>query len=465
VERKIYKVIFSSLIFIILFSLPAEANSPLLSGSTTTALTLSDDGDAISFPVTLGISGSMAANLLESLGIKCSVDLGWTESSLTDGAFEEVNGPLFAYIFNISELFLTYNNDKLQIKAGRFTFSEPSGKIFSQNADGVQLNYSAENIRYTIFGNYTGLQWKNQSTVFLSSVDEYYAAREESLFAAPRMVLSVMTDFIAFDVHSVYLSFLMQKDLRYLIDSSLLINSGDSREDAGIGGLVDTYYFSAGSSGRITDLISYSLFGILETGKSLICPVEGENKDIYSEGSILAYSAGASLSFVLPSLMGSMLQIEGAYSSGDNDKSTVLEGNTRGYDEAYIPVSSITIGTVLPFEFGNTWYTDLSWMVFPFRNSENFMLSRMLLKSQLRALFRSTVGPISEYGLESSSLSPYLGIETGLLTLINLLSDLSLSAGVNIFFPGFYPSGAFDAEYNDGRIAVFSGSLSLKLSF
>ena len=429
------------------------------------AVSLSDDGSTIDFPIATSLSGRLNILFDNALFLKTAGTVSWSDSSIFDGEIDGFDGMVISSLFNLSELTLVYPDEIFNLKAGRLFFSEKTGKIFNQTADGIVIDFSVADLTFSLFGCYTGLLWKNDSTVFLSALDEYYAAQDTTVFSSPRIVASLSTDIVLNPDNFLFFSCTVQKDLRELFDDSQLIVAGDSRETDGIGGLVDTLHAAATFSSRISDYFSWNLFGIFETGNILMCPVSGENKDFYVAGNILSYCAGISLSILMPDILGSMLVLEGVYSSGDNDKGSVLEGNTEGYDNAYVPISSVPIATVLPFQLGNTWYADISWLTFPFMDSGNFTLERMLVKYQLRALFRSSVGPISVYGLESSSLSAFLGIECGAAASVNILSDLALTASFNGFFPGLYPVGAFESDYVEGRIVLFSASVSTVLSF
>lgn len=462
-ERSLLKLI---LFFVFLsgagFSLAAD---PDMGGKLTLGAELSDDGETIGFPFSVSSGFYYNTSITEKLGFSGALDLGWRESDLFDGEAEETSGPLFIYIVNPSTLSFQYKGGVFNLKAGRFAFTEPSGQVFTQAADGFVIGIPSEPLSFSIFGCYTGFQWKNKSAVVMSLLDEFFSAQEDTVFSAPRLVFSGAALLNYAGSHSLYLSLLTQKDLRLDTPEELLIQSGDPRETTAVGSLVDTNYFNLGFDGRFSTWFAYSLFGVLETGNELYCPREGELADTYTGGSILAFCAGGSFKFFPAFLPGTMIQLEGVYSSGDKDKNSVYEGNLEGSDNAYLPVTIVSTGKVLPIQLGNTWYLDLTCALFPLSGSRSFVLRDSMLIAQLRSHFRSTVGPVSVYGIDSESLSPYLGTETGLTYSMKFFSDLSLAAVFGVFFPGLHPNGAFEAEYYSSRPAVFSASLSLTQTF
>ena len=462
-ERNVYLILLIFLSFC-LTGIEAEAES-VYGGSVGITAELADDGELFTFPVTVSNNLYYKNSINEYIDFSFSLDTGWRESDLFDGAAEEVGGPLPIYIVNPAELLFTLQAPESSFKAGRFGFSEPTGRIFTQVSDGAAVDFSVSGLKINIFGCYTGLQWKNKSSVVMSNLDKYLSAQADNVFASPRAILSLSLSGDYAGSQNFYLSVLSQADLNSPSDETQLIKTGDPRETEGIGGYVHSSYYSAGLGGTLFSNFNYSFFGTLETGSSLYCPRDGSTGDTYIPGDILAFCTGGTLRLFIPQFSGSLLQVEGVYSSGDKDKNIDLEGNLDGNDTAYLPVTIVSTGKVLPLQLGNTWYVDLSLISFPFINSVHYDLSGSMLMLQGRAHFRSTVGPLSVYGISTESLSPYLGTEFSFTGTMNFLSDLSLAASFNALFPGVYPQGALDAEFYGMRPVMFSGSLSLNLAF
>ena len=449
---------------LIVYELPARPSDPQFGGALSLTSELTDDGEKIGFPLSAALNGYYKADLSDYFSFSSSLDLGWRETSIIDGEVEQVGGPLFIYIVNLGELFFGYKNDGLNLKLGRFAYSDPTAKIYTHSSDGFFAGYDLPDFGFDFFIAYTGLHWKNKSTVILSALDEYLRAQQSTFLAPPRLVSSITARTVA-EGNNLYLSVFGQLDLNFPEDEKLLINEGDSREDEGIGGHVNNIYLSAGSSGILFDFITYSVFGILEFGTMLYSPREGESKGVYIRGDIFGYCAGVNLRFNLPEELSSLIQFEAAYSSGDKDKAAIYEGNQAGSDYFFLPVSTQTAATVYPFQLGNSWYVDAGWIWFPLKGVGWYELQSSLIVLKARSLFRTSVGPVPVYGVDSTSLSPYLGTEISTSGNIIFLSDFSVSLSANAFIVGVSPIGAFDAELFSTRQVIFSASLSAKLQF
>ena len=67
-------------------------------------------------------------------------------------AFNRLDLSLLKFAANIK-----LNDNALNASAGRFLFSDLTGLIYKQNADGIYANYDAQNFNVSIYGAYTGL--------------------------------------------------------------------------------------------------------------------------------------------------------------------------------------------------------------------------------------------------------------------------------------------------------------------
>lgn len=451
-------------------SMTQGAYSIEFGGNTTTSLSLSDDGVSISFPLSTGISFNAGLNLTPESFIRGGLSLAWYESEIFDLEAEKVSGPLITNIIFPSELYYrftpAYENTEWfkGLKAGRFQHADPAMHILNQPLDGVSIYAEAGDITIGLGSAYTGLIWKQESGVLMSNLDLYYSIQDDTVLAAPRLLIYALTETVTEKAGAFSLYLLYQKDMRALYSTEFLITEGDGLETAHLGGLIDTFHIELLNSGGIGSRLGYTLFGIFETGRIMSYGTSEVYPDSYAYAPITAFAGGLNLSFSAPELLFSLFQADFVYSSGDRDKSGVQEGNTSGTDTSYFPVSTVTVSDVLSLLLGNTWYIDLGWISAPFLDSPSFIMQNLSFRLLAKSLFRSSVAPISAYGVDSASLSPYLGTEASINLTWQLLSDLTAAMAVSAFAPGYAPDGAFSSELSENPV-LWGGSLALTVSF
>ncbi len=92
--------------------------------------------------------------------------------------------------------------------------------------------------------------------------------------------------------------------------------------------------------GGITSSIFYDVFGYMQLGKTLSL----ENNNDYKNESISAFLGGGSLSWFNKELLYSKASASFVYASGDDDASSVYEGNTEDSGTTFMPVSGTSTG-------------------------------------------------------------------------------------------------------------------------
>ncbi len=346
---------------------------------------------------------------------------GWANGKINKALSYEFQG---SYTFKDSRAFLLeldqlklqgkYSLDdgglgNLSFKAGRFSFSDFSTKVFSHTGDGIFIDWALPAVSFSMFTAYTGLIQGPAATIIMSHSDLSAQAVDPvpvwGPFASPRLVEGLRITFPAlFAGQTLILSGLFQQDLH----TDAQIVSGGNR--------LNTYYAGAGLMGPIPILPSffYSAYGFWNGGS-------------YGDNQILAYIAGGGLNYLIPAFLSSRVSVEGHYSSGDADYSGFYEGNTSGFSTMYTPVTPIAAGVIFTAQQSNLFYFSALYSMKPVKST------MIMLKGT--TFFRSTAGPVSTGNTSADSTGLYLGTEANLNVMMRLLSDLGMSAGGNVFFP------------------------------
>ena len=236
------------LISILILSGTENVNGIDFGGNTTTSLSLSDDGVSFSFPLSTGITFKAGEKLTPESLIQGSLALGWYESEIFDWQAEEVSGPLITNIIFPSELYYQYipapeTSDWFKgLKAGRFQHSDPAMHILSQPLDGLSAYITAGDISISLGSAYSGLVWKQESGILMSTLDLYYSSQDYTVLAAPRLLFYANAETVTEKAGAFSLYLLYQKDLRALYSTEFLIAEGESLETQHLGGLIDTLH-------------------------------------------------------------------------------------------------------------------------------------------------------------------------------------------------------------------------------
>ncbi|MEM5948742.1 hypothetical protein WKV44_09325 [Spirochaetia bacterium 38H-sp] len=332
---------------------------------------------------------------------------------------------------------LDFGSSYLKINAGRTSFSEFSGKVFAHKGDGLYTEWGSGIFGISAFATYTGLLQLPSSSIVMSNSDYYDVTNNDNPiwgpFASPRLVEGLAVKLNEFAARqSLVISGLFQQDLR--ADSNL--HEGTR---------VNTQYAGIGISGPLNPkaTLSYSLYGYGNMGQ-------------YGNNTIIAFMGGGNITLLMPEILGSSISLEGVYSSGDKDSVAVYEGNTTGYDTAFLPVSKTYPGFVYTPALINIFYVGSYITIKPFSGSEIKTLDNIMLMLRPVGIFRSTTGAISSGTLKSSNNGLYLGTEVDMSIIARLLSDLGLSISGGMFMP----SGVFE----DNSIqTLITASLSITL--
>ncbi|MBN2628347.1 MAG: hypothetical protein JXA95_16905 [Spirochaetales bacterium] len=404
---KIAHIIFCSLLF--LFPIYSFDFGVTLDGNTSLPLSLGTDVDLAS-DLSYGGKASFWAN--GNVNSETSLEFqGSYTYSQTRPFFLELNTLQYG-----GQFFLSGKTPGiLNIKAGRTSFSDFSGKVFSHSGDGISLGLDYPGINISLFGAYAGFLQQPSNSILMTQSDVADSAVDPvplwGPLGVPRAIEGIALTIPApIPDHTLLLSGIFQQDFR----SDDRLASGGSR--------MNTYYAGLGMMGPIVPSLYYSFYGYGNTGS-------------YGSETILAYLAGGGINYFIPTFHSSRLTLDALFSSGDGDHTSFYEGNQSGYSTAFVPITSAPAGTIFTAQQTNLFYISSSYSVKPFSGSPHKGLANFLALAKGTAFFRSTPGAISTGNTDSERDGLYLGTEADLNLVLRPTSDLGLSFGGGIYFP------------------------------
>ena len=372
------------------------------------------------------------------------------------------------YFFDLEKLSYTgifpgalKGNSLLTFRAGRFHVSDFTGNVLDHNIDALSIELSYPSIITSLSVGYTGLLFAESSSVILSKADLSDFSTTDVLLGAPRLVEAVEFLFPElFWGQDLVISFLAQQDLR---PEDELVAEGEENEIAGTGGKLNTQYYGLGIVGPLSSSLYHNLFFYLSTGSTLsyLADAASGTGYSYSYQPILAYLFGAGLRYFNENALYSKLELNVLFSSGDEDYTSYFEGNTAGRAGAFIPISQPVFGLVFSPDPGNMFFAELSYSLKPLARSKYTRMRELQTMINAYGFFRPTVGAISEYGVDDTSDSLYLGTEIEGVVNFRPFSDLGVTLALGLFIPNNTSGGAFlEAERETevfGRIDISFG--------
>ena len=346
----------------------------------------------------------------------------------------------------------------LSYRLGRFYHSEFSRKVFAHRADGFVVNLGIPAGNLHLSTGYTGLLMKPVTSLKTTQADVTDDDDDDIHFAPKKLVSVIGMDFI--DIlpgQQLNISGVGVFDLR----TDDLIEDGDTSAEAtadgNTGGKLNTFYIGTGMGGGITSSIFYDAFAYVQLGKTLSL----ENSE-YKDESITAFLAGGSLSWFSKKLLYSKATASFVYASGDEDATSIYEGNTEDSCTAFIPVSGTSAGFIFAPTLSNIMAAGLEYSIKPFGNKKG-MISNLQTALMANMFFRATEGAISEQGyINTSSDKKYLGTEIDLGINFRPFSDFGIGLKGGIFIPPTASDSAINEDSNDPE---YGGSVNASFSF
>ena len=347
----------------------------------------------------------------------------------------------------------------LSYKLGRFYQTEFSGKVFAHRADGLLINLGIPLGNLHLSTGYTGLLQKPVTDLKTTQSDVADDGDDDEKLAPKKLISVIGMDFI--DIlpgQQLSIAGISVFDLR----SEDLIEDGDTSAEASTdgntGGKLNTFYIGTGMRGGITSSVFYDAFGYVQLGKTLSL----ENDTEYKDESITAFLGGASLSWFNKQLLYSKATASFIYASGDDDATSIYEGNTEDSSTTFIPVSGTSAGFIFSPTLANIMAAGLEYSIKPFGNKKG-VISNLQTALSANMFFRSTEGAISEQvKINTSSDKKYLGTEIDLGINFRPFSDFGIGLKGGVYIPPTGSDSAINEAFNDPE---YGGSVSASFSF
>ena len=395
----------------------------------------------------------------------------WGAHSINDNTFVTAQGSIayskddYDILVDLDYLYfdqsipeITGAESALSYRIGRFYQSDFTGKVFAHRADGFRANFAIPMGNLYMSSGYTGLLLKPVSDLNTTAADNADDS-DDDIKLAPKKLVSVLGfDFI--DIlpgQQLSLSAVNVFDLR----SEDLIEDGDTKTEAladgNTGGKLNTTYIGAGMSGSLIDGFFYSSYFFMQLGKTLT--YDGTE---YKDESISAFLLGGSLSYFNRDLLYSKATASIVYATGDDDASSVYEGNTDGSSTTFIPVSGSSTGFIFAPSLSNIMIAGLGYSIKPFGNEKSALKNFQTALSS-NFYFRATEGAISEQGIiNTESDKKYLGTEIDLGLNFRPFSDFGIGIKGGVFIP---PTASDSAVNKDSNDPEYGGSVNASFSF
>jgi hypothetical protein len=122
------------------------------------------------------------------------------------------------------------------------------------------------------------------------------------------------------------------------------------------------------------------------------------------------------------------------FSTGDDDYSRFVEGNTAGNATAFTAVTPVGRGAVFSLESGNTTVSEVSYGIRPLSGTDGLFES-FSTRATFFSFFRTAgTGPVSASVVDAASDTGYLGSEVDLQFRWRPFSDLGVGVTTGFLF-------------------------------
>ncbi len=412
-----------------------------------------DFGGSINNKSILSYSEELNGYTETGLSLWLTADLGDTIKLMSQGSY--TYSTVKPYLFELDFLNIKSETDSLfSYTVGRLWTADFSGYIFSHTMDGATAKLNFPTALVSITAGYSGLLFKDSSSVIISKADQSDQLNSEVMFAAPRIIggldLLLPELFLTQDLN---LSFWMQMDMRA---GSELLDEGPQLPSVK-GGKLHTQYSGIGLKGPLASSLYYDTSFFLGTGKTL-----SYIDAAYSYENIISFFGAFGLRYYTRDRFYSKAGFKFIYSSGDSDYSEFTEGNTEGGSTNFIPITRSNFAQIFSPLPGNIFLAQLNYSIKPFGSGKNKKLQNIQTELKASGFFRSTTGEISEPGINPLSDSLYLGTEIDAVINFRPFSDLGIALSGGVFLPNTSSDGAFLASERDVEL---SGKAEFSFSF
>jgi hypothetical protein len=320
----------------------------------------------------------------------------------------------------------------IELKAGRFAFSDVTKLILDQTMDGLQVTMLFSGFQVRLAGAYTGLLLNPSSNVRISA-DDWVEVTDNSVFFGPkRVVAQAMIGSEGFAQQA-----LAQFDLRG--------NTGSE--------IINTQYLGIAGTPRLSPnfYLDYNLtasYGQSTTGSKTT--------------NIISLLGGLGVQFYAEELAASRAHARVTYATGFTPLVLLVQDFSV---DNFRPISQPTLGLAFSPRLENLLYLDVGYSFRPFFKSSSDILSNIQPLVGARVFFRDPV-PFLATGSAANilvngnpnSTELYLGTEIEAGIVARIFSDLGLSVKGGVFVPN---NAAFTSNRGIGFVLKIEASAAL----
>ena len=216
----------------------------------------------------------------------------------------------------------------------------------------------------------------------------------------------------------------------------------------------DSQYFAIGSTGSLTDRMTYGVEAVYEGGHTLSSSFTLDSSGSatavpQTRDNIEAFAVDGRVDYVLPDEHSTRLSGEILYASGSNNRiastTTTYGGNAPGKtDHAFNAFGLPDVGTAFAPAVSNLLMFRVGAATFPF--TEIKTLKKMQVGTDL--YFFAKADTLQHRSTEATTGSRWLGLEPDIYMNWQITSDVALSMRYGVFVPG-------DAIVDDSKMRQF----------
>jgi hypothetical protein len=350
---------------------------------------------------------------------------------------------------------------RFESRLGRFGLVDPTGMILNHAVDGAGLSIQGRWWGVRMSAGTTALLNKEFSNVAMSIRDAVDAADDDVYFGPGRFIGQLRVDLPElFARQNLSLALVAQEDMR---DPASVVQESDEPTAVDeLGGLIDTQYIVLTLDGPILNTLFYEFGYALGLGRtlSLVDDDDAVSLESYSYQPIRAHMVSLDLAYFIPDFLSSVVRAGVRFTTGDDDYSSYLEGNTDGDATMFIPISPSGTGAVFDLQPGNTTTTAVSYGLKPFETAPSPFLSEFQTEALFYTFFRTAGrGPVSLPEVDPSANESYLGSELDIAFRFRPYSDLGFGLTTGMLFANE------DALFDDADAFSWLVRLEASLSF
>jgi hypothetical protein len=324
----------------------------------------------------------------------------------------------------------------VELKAGRFNFSDATKLILDQTMDGAQVSLLFSGFQVRLAGAYSGFLLNPSSNIRISADDQLEASDNSVFFGPKRIVAQAMIGSDSFALQA-----LAQFDMR-----------GSSGSET-----IDTQYLGIVGTPRLTPnfYLDYNLTASY-----------GQSKVGSKNTNLISALGGFGFRFYAEELAASRAHAKVTYATGFTPVVLLLQDFSL---ENFRPITQPTIGLAFSPPLANLLYLDVGYSFRPFFKNSSSILSnieplvgaRVYFRDPVPLLISGTPADILVQDLNPTSTALYLGTEIEAGVLARIFSDLGLSVRGAVFLPSSGGSNAFSSSRDMGFVLKIEASAAL----